>query len=76
MTRNLEGQVPAAKPKTGSVAEPHRPRRPLKPVWIVVIVLAALLALFVAACYLFTDQLSPVIDRLLYTREELELLGR
>ena len=76
LTRNLEGQVPAAKPKTGSVAEPHRPRRPLKPVWIVVIVLAALLALFVAACYLFTDQLSPVIDRLLYTREELELLGR
>ena len=49
-------------------------RRRLHPVWIVLIVLGVLLLLFVAACYLFTDQLSPIIDPLLYNKEELELL--
>ena len=51
-------------------------RRPIRPVWIVLIVLGALLLLFVAASYLFTEQLSPILDPLLYTKEELELLGR
>ena len=46
----------------------------LKALWIVLIVVGALLLLFIAASYLFTEQMSPILDRLLYTREELELL--
>ena len=42
--------------------------------WIVLIILAALLVLFIAASYLFTEQMSPILDRLLYSKEELELL--
>ncbi|MBQ1754188.1 MAG: hypothetical protein II002_04555 [Bacteroidales bacterium] len=42
--------------------------------WIVLIVLAVLLVLFIAASYLFTEQMSPILDRLLYSKEELELL--
>jgi nucleoid DNA-binding protein len=49
-------------------------RKKLQPWVIVLIVLAALLALFIAASYLFTDFMSPVLDRLLYSKEELELL--
>ncbi|MBQ5935367.1 MAG: hypothetical protein IJU08_03705 [Bacteroidales bacterium] len=51
-----------------------RHRKKLQPWVIVLIVLAALLALFIAASYLFTDFMSPVLDRLLYNKEELELL--
>ena len=51
-----------------------RHRKKLQPWVIVLIVLAALLALFIAASYLFTDFMSPVLDRLLYSKEELELL--
>ena len=54
--------------------EEPQPRRHLKPVWIVLIALGALLVLFVAASYLFTDAMSPILDPLLYSREELELL--
>lgn len=44
-------------------------------VWrVVLIVLAVLLMLFIAASYLFTDEMSPILDRLLYSKEELELL--
>ena len=50
-------------------------RHRIKPLWIVLIVLGILLVLFIAACYLFTDTLSPVIDWLLYTKEERMLLG-
>ena len=56
------------------IPEQPRARKRLHPVWIVLIVLGVLLLLFVAACYLFTDQLSPIIDPLLYNKEELELL--
>ena len=63
--------VVASKPKEPAK---KRSRRHLKPVWIVLIVLGALLLLFIAACYLFTDQMSPILDPLLYTKEELELL--
>ena len=63
--------VVASKPKEPTK---KRSRRHLKPVWIVLIVLGALLLLFIAACYLFTDQMSPILDPLLYTKEELELL--
>ena len=42
--------------------------------WIVLIVVAVLLVLFIAASYLFTEQMSPILDRLLYSKEELELL--
>lgn len=48
--------------------------RKLHPAWIVVIVLAVLIALFVAASYIFTDRMSPILDRLLYSKEELELM--
>lgn len=51
-----------------------RHRKKLQPWVIVLIVLAALVALFIAASYLFTDFMSPVLDRLLYSKEELELL--
>ncbi len=51
-----------------------RHRKKLQPWVIVLLVLAALLALFIAASYLFTDFMSPVLDRLLYNKEELELL--
>ena len=51
-----------------------RHRKKLQPWVIVLIVLAALVALFIAASYLFTDFMSPVLDRLLYNKEELELL--
>ncbi|MBO4924376.1 MAG: hypothetical protein J5382_09690 [Bacteroidales bacterium] len=63
--------VVASKPKEPTK---KRSRRHLKPVWIGLIVLGALLLLFIAACYLFTDQMSPILDPLLYTKEELELL--
>ena len=51
-----------------------RPRKRLSPWIIVLIVVVALLVLFVAASYLFTDEMSPILDRLLYSKEELELL--
>ena len=41
---------------------------------IVLIAVGALAVLFVAACYVFTDEMSPILDRLLYSKEELELL--
>ena len=49
-----------------------RPRKRLSPWIIVLIVVVALLVLFVAASYLFTDEMSPILDRLLYSKEELE----
>ena len=58
------------------VEEAGRPRerRRLGAWAVVLIVVGALLVLFVAASYLFTEQMSPILDRLLYTKEELELL--
>ena len=53
----------------------QRSRKRMRPIWIVLIVLGILLVLFIAACYLFTDTLSPVIDWLLYSKEERMLLG-
>ena len=40
---------------------------------IVLVVILVLALLFIAAAYLFTDEMSPILDRLLYTKEELEL---
>ena len=40
---------------------------------IILIALLVLVLLFIAASYLFTEQMSPILDRLLYTKEELEL---
>ncbi len=55
---------------------PDRRSRKL-PAWAIVLIVAgALLVLFVAACYLFTEEMSPILDPLLYSKEELELLGR
>ncbi len=60
--------------ETQNREEEARVKKPLHWGWIVSIVLAGLLLLFIAACYLFTDLMSPIIDRLLYSKEELELL--
>lgn len=49
-------------------------RRPVLPV--ILTVLAILLVLFIIASYVFTDDMSPILDRILYTREELRLLGK
>lgn len=55
--------------------QPEPAHRKSLPAWaIVLIAVGALLVLFVATCYLFTDAMSPVLDRLLYSKEELELL--
>ncbi len=51
-------------------------RKKLNPGWIVLIVLGVLVVAFVLASYLFPEQMSPVLDPLLYTKEELEILGR
>ena len=54
----------------------HHHRRRMRTWKIVLIVVAVLLVLFIAASYLFTEQMSPILDPLLYSKEELELLGR
>lgn len=54
----------------------HRKKKRLRPWLIAVIIVAALLVLLIAAAYLFTDQMSWILDPLLYSKEELELLGR
>ena len=51
-------------------------RKKMSPGWIVLIVLGVLVVAFVLASYLFPEQMSPVLDPLLYTKEELEILGR
>ncbi|MBR0254470.1 MAG: hypothetical protein IJQ69_00975 [Bacteroidales bacterium] len=43
---------------------------------LILIILAVLIVLFIVAAYVFTDEMSPILDRLLYTKEELELLRR
>ena len=48
----------------------------LRTVRLVLLILAVLVVLFIIAAYVFTDELSPILDRLLYTKEELELLRR
>ena len=69
--------VPAAAGTTPS-GEPEKPvhGRRSRPLLIVLLVLTALVVLFIIASYLFTDEMSPILDRLLYTKEELELLRR
>lgn len=42
---------------------------------VILAIVAVLLVLFIIASYLFTDAMSPILDRILYTREELRLLG-
>ena len=60
--------------ETQNRVEEVRVKKPLHWGWIVLIALAVLLVLFIAASYLFTEQMSPILDRLLYSKEELELL--
>ena len=49
----------------------HRRMRP----WVIAVIgVAAVVVLFIAACYLFTEEMSPILDPLLYSKEELELL--
>ncbi len=56
--------------------EVQEKRWQLRPVRLVLLILAVLIVLFIIAAYLFTDEMSPILDRLLYTKEELELLRR
>ena len=71
------GLEPASQSEETSDAHPApQHERGIRPVWLVLIILAVLLVLFIAAAYLFTDEMSPILDRLLYTKEELELLRR
>ena len=78
----VQDEVKVVQEKEPVVEEPRveepvgeaRVKKPLHWGWIVSIVLAALLLLFIVACYLFTDQMSPILDPLLYSKEELELL--
>ena len=56
--------------------EVQEKRWQLRPVRLVLLILAVLIVLFNIAAYLFTDEMSPILDRLLYTKEELELLRR
>ena len=51
-----------------------RHQRRMRPWVIAVIGVAAGVVLFIAACYLFTEEMSPILDPLLYSKEELELL--
>ena len=72
--------VPATKPVPAmpgwTVQEKQEPRLQVRPVRLVLIILALLVVLFIIAAYVFTDEMSPILDRLLYTKEELELLRR
>lgn len=73
--------APVPAPLTAPAAEPapHRrrsSRRTRKTLRTILIVLGVLVVLFIAASYLFTEQMSPILDPLLYSKEELELLGR
>jgi hypothetical protein len=73
--------VPAKKPVSSMPSwtiqeKKQEPRRQVNPVILVLAVLALLIVLFIIAAYLFTDEMSPILDRLLYTKEELELLRR
>ena len=73
----LSGQAPStARNGSGRALDESetRPRKRLSPWIIVLIVVVVLLVIFVAASYLFTDEMSPILDRLLYSKEELELL--
>ena len=74
--KEVERVSPVAKQPSAPVyhAKGRKRRRPLRPIGIVLIVLGALLVLFIAASYLFTEQMSPILDPLLYSKEELELL--
>ena len=54
--------------------EEESPENPVSFWRVALIVLAVLVVLFIAASYLFTDEMSPILDRLLYSKEELELL--
>lgn len=73
--------VPAPAPLTAPAAGPaphrrHSSRRTRKTLRTILIVLGVIVVLFIAASYLFTEQMSPILDPLLYSKEELELLGR
>ena len=69
--------------KEAVAVEPAKPERKADrqakrwPVWLIIlIIVGALIVLFIVASYLFTDEMSPILDQLLYTKEELRLLGK
>lgn len=69
---------PVAKPNvplSWSDANPNRNHR-LLVFRVILAVVLVLIVLFILACYLFTDTMSPILDRILYTREELRLMGK
>ena len=77
--------------ETTETPEPEAEPQPAVPVWadtdpgkpdrirvfrVILAIVLVLIVLFIAASYLFTDTMSPILDRILYTREELRLLGK
>lgn len=76
---------PEAKPESKPEPQPSlpawtksafEPEPRVSPLRVILAVLAVLLVLFIIASYVFTDEMSPILDRILYTREELRLLGK
>lgn len=68
-----EQPAPAA-PEQPAPEQPASPRRRLTPLHIALIVLAAVLVLIVAGFFILAYGFPDVMDRLLYTPEELEIL--
>lgn len=67
-------EQPADPQPAPAPAEPASPRRRLTPLRITLIVLAAVLVLIVAGFFILAYGFPDVMDRLLYTPEELEIL--
>ena len=67
--------VDAAVPEAATVVEDAVPvRRKRRHGLLAAIVVLILLLLFILAAYAFPEQMSPILDPLLYSKEELELL--
>ena len=91
VSETAEMPEPEAAPGPEPEPQPEKPvLDPSEPTWVdttpdseerirvfrvILAIVAVLLVLFIIASYLFTDAMSPILDRILYTREELRLLG-
>lgn len=67
-------EKPAPKPKAPAAAKPKKPRTKLGAGWIVLIVLLVLAVAVAALWMIYPQQASAILDRILYSKEELELL--
>ncbi|MBR6423841.1 MAG: hypothetical protein IKS47_04075 [Bacteroidales bacterium] len=89
VSETAETPEPEAKPEPTVASQPQpqpplpawtdhssRPEPRIAPFRVILGILIVLLVLFIIASYVFTDEMSPILDRILYTREELRLLGK